>query len=152
MLVLPHRNQVRINSIEIIAHLGLKHESLIDPVELWVVRIQTFVGQQRDARGVLAECGEGVIEVIFAVEEGNVGRPEFFCLRALILNPSGNARQDIAASTPVMQVGGATNRQFAIPLRFGRSGKQIPIVAFFGDRRIVSSFDITGNADDPRQA
>lgn len=90
--------------------------------------------------------------MVLTVEIRDIRRPKFLCFWTFPLNPLGDARQDIPASAPLVQVMGATNRQFAISRPFGRGAKHIPSASVFDDRRVVRSFDITGDADRLRQS
>lgn len=106
------QDQVRINGIEIVARIGSQCESLIHSAKLRVLRIQSVVGKQGYARGVLAERGEGVIKVVATVEIRNVERPQCLGFRAL------------SACIPVRQRGSGTAPP--IPFYTCPSGEHLP--------------------------
>jgi hypothetical protein len=58
------------------------------------------------------------------------------------VNPAGDGIEDVAAQLPVFEVLGAAHRELSAIGSFA-CGEDVPGVAFFDDRRIVGSGDVS---------
>src|SRR5215475_7018574 len=97
--------------------------------------IERLIGHQRNPRCVLAKNRECIVKVIFAVEIGDVWRPQFTRFGALLLDPFRNLWKNAATTLPLMEILRATNGEFTISDRAVGSSKQIPGVSVFNDGR-----------------
>jgi len=77
---------------------------VIDPFVIGTVWIERLVRGKRDAGGIFAEEGIGVIKAVNALFVGNVGSPEADSSRAVLVNPTGNLVENVSAELPCFQV------------------------------------------------
>jgi hypothetical protein len=88
--------------------------------------------------------------VILSVEIGDVGSPEFFGFGAFLLDPFGDASEDMAASLPVAQVGRTANGKLSSTFWSIIGSKDDPPVPVLDNGGIVGVLNIAPKLNDGR--
>src|SRR5438067_1891642 len=102
-------DEIRIDRVPVFTVMSLDHDAAIVPLAVRVIRIERLVCRQSDARAIRAKRRDRIVEVILAVEEGYVGRPEVFGSGNFALRPIRLPGEKIRLLLPVQQIGGSVD-------------------------------------------
>jgi hypothetical protein len=87
----------------------------------------------------------------FAIEVTEIGGPEFLGLRACLFNPFRKSRKYVSTSFPVLQIWGASNRDFPVAFWTVIGREEVPDISIFDDGRIVGVLHISGDGNKLRR-
>jgi len=133
-------DQVGVDTVIVVRGERLDHRAMIHPAPALFLAVERGVRRQADGGAVGAEGGDGVVQVIGVVVEGDIRRPEVGGADPHLARPPGHAAKDDRrpGHLPLEQIGGFAH------LEAGGRAEQVIRGAGLDDRRVVHRRDPTG--------